>query len=265
MPDDRRPGPQRPLLLHRLGGRVEGDLRPRRWLAAGARRRFGRRAAASASTTPTSSATAGTFYRLRDAVRRRTTCTPSGTTLRNLGKRIGAKDKAYEPVWQFAPGRAARRAAVRRHDHGPVPGQHDHLQVRPQDEHLPALGHRRGEADRRRRRQADRAEERGRDADAVRAAQRRPSGQAPASRPTVIGSGTAWIATNGRTIKGTWKKTGLTEADPASTTRTGDEVTLTVGQTFVQVLTTGRLLGRVQGRVQGRRRPPPPRSASPAG
>jgi hypothetical protein len=53
---------------------------------------------------------------------------------------------------------------------------------------------------------------------------------------TVVGSGSAWISTNGRTIQGTWRKTSLT-----SPTRfydaAGAEVTLTVGQTFIQVLT----------------------------
>ena len=53
----------------------------------------------------------------------------------------------------------------------------------------------------------------------------------------VIGSGTAWISTNGVTIKGTWKKTSLTSA-----TRffgpDGKAVTLTIGQTFVQVMKT---------------------------
>jgi hypothetical protein len=53
---------------------------------------------------------------------------------------------------------------------------------------------------------------------------------------TVVGSGSAWISTNGRTMQGTWKKTSLT-----SPTRfydaSGNEVTLTVGQTFIQVLT----------------------------
>lgn len=54
----------------------------------------------------------------------------------------------------------------------------------------------------------------------------------------VVGSGTAWIATNGHTIKGTWRKTGLTkptrffDAD-------GNPVTFTVGQTFIQVLPIG--------------------------
>ena len=75
----------------------------------------------------------------------------TGAKLRSLGKKIGAKDKAYKTVWQFAPGRAARGAPVRRHDHRQVPVQHDQLQVRPQDQHLPPLGDRREEADRRRR------------------------------------------------------------------------------------------------------------------
>ena len=54
----------------------------------------------------------------------------------------------------------------------------------------------------------------------------------------VVGKGTAWIATNGTVIKGEWRKKSLTEptlfydAD-------GKPVTLTVGQTFVQVLQTG--------------------------
>jgi hypothetical protein len=54
----------------------------------------------------------------------------------------------------------------------------------------------------------------------------------------LIGKGTAWIATNGRTIKGTWRKDAITKPtrffDAA-----GKPVTLTVGQTFIQVLPTG--------------------------
>ncbi len=54
---------------------------------------------------------------------------------------------------------------------------------------------------------------------------------------TVIGSGPAWISTNGVTIKGTWKKTSMTKLTRFYD-RNGDEVTLTAGQTFIQVLTT---------------------------
>ncbi len=57
----------------------------------------------------------------------------------------------------------------------------------------------------------------------------------------VVGKGKAWISTNGRTIKGTWVKTGLKKPtrffDAA-----GNEVVLTAGQTFIQVLTTSNTL-----------------------
>jgi Protein of unknown function (DUF3048) N-terminal domain/Protein of unknown function (DUF3048) C-terminal domain len=50
-----------------------------------------------------------------------------------------------------------------------------------------------------------------------------------------VGKGEAWIASNGVTVKGTWRK-----ASPTAPTRLfgpdGKEITLTVGQTFVQVL-----------------------------
>jgi hypothetical protein len=53
-----------------------------------------------------------------------------------------------------------------------------------------------------------------------------------------VGSGKAWIATNGRTIQGTWKKSSL-----AGPTRfydmSGTPVRLTAGQTFIQVMPLG--------------------------
>ena len=68
----------------------------------------------------------------------------------------------------------------------------------------------------------------------------------------VIGSGTAWISTNGRTVKGTWKKTSLT-----SPTRfygaDGKPVALTIGQTFVQVMKTTDAISFVAGKPA----PPP--------
>jgi hypothetical protein len=52
----------------------------------------------------------------------------------------------------------------------------------------------------------------------------------------ITGSGPAWISTNGITVKGTWKKKDFT-----SPTRfygpDGKAVTLTIGQTFIQVVT----------------------------
>jgi hypothetical protein len=68
----------------------------------------------------------------------------------------------------------------------------------------------------------------------------------------VVGKGTAWIATNGTTIKGTWRKDSLTKPtlffDAA-----GKPVTLTVGQTFVNVMQSGTKVTITAGAA-----PPPP-------
>jgi len=53
-----------------------------------------------------------------------------------------------------------------------------------------------------------------------------------------IGSGRAWIATNGHTIKGTWRKQSLRKPTQFFDAD-GNPVTLTIGQTFVQVMQTG--------------------------
>jgi hypothetical protein len=61
-----------------------------------------------------------------------------------------------------------------------------------------------------------------------------------------VGSGRAWIATNGIIVRGTWKKVSA-----ASPTRffdgAGKAVPLTVGQTFVQVMPTGSPIKVVKG------------------
>jgi DUF3048 family protein len=73
----------------------------------------------------------------------------------------------------------------------------------------------------------------------------------------VVGQGTAWIATNGKTIKGKWRKKSLTSPtlfyDAA-----GHQVTLTAGQTFVQVMKTTDVVKVKDGKV------PPPPSPSPS-
>lgn len=63
----------------------------------------------------------------------------------------------------------------------------------------------------------------------------------------VIGSGPAWISTNGVTIKGTWKKTALTSPTRFFDSR-GRPVTLTIGQTFVQVMPYGSKMTFVAGK-----------------
>jgi hypothetical protein len=51
----------------------------------------------------------------------------------------------------------------------------------------------------------------------------------------VVGSGTAWISTNGITTKGTWRKESLTEPTQFFDAD-GNPARLSVGQTFVQVM-----------------------------
>ena len=82
----------------------------------------------------------------------------------------------------------------------------------------------------------------------------------------VIGSGPAWISTNGITIKGTWKKTARRRARPGSSTPTGKPVVLTVGQTFIQVMKTTDAIA-LHAAASRRCRDPPaagqPRRSSP--
>jgi hypothetical protein len=63
-----------------------------------------------------------------------------------------------------------------------------------------------------------------------------------------VGHGTAWISTNGITVKGTWKK-----ASPTAPTLLfgpdGKPVVLTAGQTFIQVLPIGSTITLRAGRV----------------
>jgi Protein of unknown function (DUF3048) N-terminal domain/Protein of unknown function (DUF3048) C-terminal domain len=67
----------------------------------------------------------------------------------------------------------------------------------------------------------------------------------------VTGQGTAWIATNGTTIKGTWRKASLTTPTQFFDS-SGQQVVLTVGQTFINVLQTGSAVTLKAGS------PPPP-------
>lgn len=73
----------------------------------------------------------------------------------------------------------------------------------------------------------------------------------------VVGSGTAYIASNGATIKGTWRKASIA-APTLLFDAQGKPVTLTRGQTFVQVVPTGTDLVIRDGSV-------PPRDPRPAG
>ena len=73
----------------------------------------------------------------------------------------------------------------------------------------------------------------------------------------VIGSGTAWVSTNGKTVKGTWRKKSFT-----SPTRfygpDGKQLPLTIGQTFIQVVPKSTKITIQPGKVAA------PAPASPA-
>lgn len=65
----------------------------------------------------------------------------------------------------------------------------------------------------------------------------------------VVGSGTAYVATNGQTIKGTWKKTSTT-APIQFLDASGKPVVLTVGQTFINVMPKGTKITIKDGRFE---------------
>ena len=64
----------------------------------------------------------------------------------------------------------------------------------------------------------------------------------------VTGSGKAWIATNGKTIRGTWKKPKF-NGKTRFFDKSGKPVTLTRGQTFVQVVPAGTNITIKDGKV----------------
>jgi len=176
-----------------------------------------------------------TFYRLK------TRSAPhnlyaAGTKLRSLGKKLGAKDQEYTTVWQFRPDAPLEQrpyggTITVGYPYNTIKYKYD----RTTNTYLRSVT---GET-----KQTDAA-------NGTRIAPKNvivmrmrfgPLNDghpgAPRLEATVVGSGTAWISTNGRTIKGTWKKTAMTKPTKFYD-KNGNEVTLTVGQTFVQVLTT---------------------------
>ncbi len=176
-----------------------------------------------------------TFYRLRTRVAPHNLYAP-GSKLRNLGKKLGAKDQAYKTVWNFAPDvplaqRPSGGTITVGYPYNTIKYRYD----RNSNTYLRSVT---GES-----KQTD-AANRVRIAPKNVVVMRMHFGPlndghpgAPRLEATVVGSGPAWISTNGRTIKGTWKKTAMTKPTQFFD-KNGNEVTLTIGQTFVQVLTT---------------------------
>lgn len=175
----------------------------------------------------------GTFFRLKTRFAPHNLYT-TGASLRSLGQRMGANDQAYVPVWQFAPdapldARPYGGTIAVRYPQNTIQYAYD----RTTNTYLRSVT---GE-----KKQTDAA-------DGIRIAPNNVvvmrmsfgplnDGDPGAKRleAKVVGSGTAWISTNGRTIQGTWMKASLTKPTMFYDGN-GNEVTLTVGQTFIQVI-----------------------------
>jgi hypothetical protein len=201
----------------------------------------------------------GTFFRLTTRFSPHNLYT-TGAKLRSLGKRMGAKDKAYKTVWTFAPDAPLEERPYG----GTITVQYPYNTIsykydRKTNTYLRAVT---GE-----KKQTDAATDT-RIAPKNVVVMRMRFGPlndghpgAPRLEASVVGSGTAWISTNGRTIKGTWKKTAVTKPTRFYD-ENGDEVTLTVGQTFVQVVTTSVAGYPVSFKAGSET---PPASAAPSG
>jgi Protein of unknown function (DUF3048) N-terminal domain/Protein of unknown function (DUF3048) C-terminal domain len=177
----------------------------------------------------------GTFFRIKTRSSPHNLYTTSAK-LRATGKHIGAKDKAYKPVWNFAPDapldeRPYGGSITVKYPYNTISYKYD----RKTNTYLRSVT---GET-----KQTD-AGTGTRIAPKNVVVMRMRFGPlndghpgAPRLEAAVVGSGPAWISTNGRTIKGTWKKASVTKPTQFFDAQ-GNEVTLTIGQTFVQVVTT---------------------------
>ncbi|MEP6637946.1 MAG: DUF3048 domain-containing protein [Chloroflexota bacterium] len=180
----------------------------------------------------------GTFFRVSNRLAPHNLFS-SGANLRSLGKRLGARDKAYQAVWKFAPdapldARPYGGTISVRYPYNLITYQYD----RTTNTYLRTVGGEKKETD---------AAAGTRIAPKNVVVMRMRFGPlndghpgAPRLEASVTGSGPAWISTNGRTIQGTWKKPSILKPTRFYDS-IGNEVTLTVGQTFVQVVTTSSL------------------------
>ncbi|HEY4190720.1 MAG TPA: DUF3048 domain-containing protein [Candidatus Limnocylindrales bacterium] len=177
----------------------------------------------------------GTFYRVTTKAAPHNLYT-TGAKLRAMGKTLGAKDKTYTAAWQFAPDapmedRPYGGTITVGYPYNTIRYTYDHAT----NTYLRSVTGQKKETDA---------------LDGTRIAPKNvivmrmvfgPLNDghpgAPRLEANVVGHGSAWISTNGRTIKGTWKKTAFT-APTRFYDASGKEVTLTAGQTFVQVVTT---------------------------
>ena len=160
----------------------------------------------------------------------------TGKDLRTLARKLGAKDKTYKPAWTFAPD-----APLEARPYG------GSISVAYSANRITYRYHRASNTYRRS------VTGEGKQVDAGNGERVAPKNVivvlmrfAPLNdgshknrlEATYIGSGRAWISTNGRTIKGTWEKKSNRKPTRFFDAN-GKPVVLTAGQTFIQVLQTG--------------------------
>ena len=170
------------------------------------------------------------FHRIRERRSPHNVYT-DGATLRKLAKVRKAVDGTYEPVWQFAPD-----APLETRPYG------GSIRIR-----YPAnlVTYRYARSDNTYKRSVSGEGKQFDAANGERIAPRnvvimyvdfKPLGDRKHRlEADLIGSGKAIVFTNGRRIDGTWKKAGMTKPT-IFYTKSGEPVTLTAGQTFVQVI-----------------------------
>ncbi len=160
----------------------------------------------------------------------------SGKELRKLAKRLGAKDEPMKAAWRFGPDaspdkrpKGGRISVV--YSYNTITYRYD----RKTNTYLRSVS---GEKEQKDRATGKRVAPKNVVVMLMRFGPLNDGSNKHRLEADVIGSGTAWIATNGRTIKGTWRKDGMTKPTRFYDAE-GEPVTLTVGQTFVQVMQIG--------------------------
>jgi hypothetical protein len=160
-----------------------------------------------------------------------------GKHLRRLAKRLGAADAAIEPAWAFGPDKAPELRPTQGMIRVTYPFETITYRYDPETNSYPRY------IDASKRRQRDRA-----DGEVVAPKNvvilRMVFGALNDGHPDKqrlearnIGRGEAWIATGGVTVKGEWRKKSAT-APTRLFGPDGRPITLTAGQTFVQVIPT---------------------------
>jgi len=170
----------------------------------------------------------------------------TGKELRKMAKRIGAADKAQKAAWQFAPDapiwlRPKGGRISMAYDWNSISYRYD----RKSNTYRRSVS---GEDPQTDRATGERVAPKNVVVMLMSFAPLNDGSNKQRLEGDFIGTGKAWIATNGHTIKGTWRKDSMTKPtrfyDAA-----GKPVTLTIGQTFVQVMRTGTKVTIKDGKV----------------